>query len=693
MPSKRKRASHGIDSAKKAGRTAALDEALDDLCASCRKLDFGAEDKYGSGAATPDYSRQSWSWPDQQPPQPCCRLSASLVPLLDSRTWDQEIRYVPPSTALASDSKTMSSSDSKIRQIVYFRKGVFAFVRTFAPIPRAAAVPSDDGSSVGLRNICLAKAWLEFCVEHHEKTCGKPPGNILPGLKVIDCVSRQVCLAKPGDPYLALSYVWGNHSIDASGDLPTVLPKTIEDAMIVARGLGIPYLWVDRYCIDQANKREKHIMVANMDKVYAGAEITIIAAAGSDPHYGLPGISTTARKNVHTETISGNGVVTRYPSLSKEIKNSVWASRGWTYQEMLLSRRRLVFSDSQMFFHCYSQDFYEMFSLHSPDFTLSDKKAAASDISDAMQLGCVEANLRHYKPDTRIPHGIGSYAVDVYSQLQEYSQRELSHSTDRLQGLEGIFGAFRRGMSHYTHHFWGIPILDESVLSPTRWVDECSELSSFLTGLLWESFPVHKEQGIWREQAFPSWSWASLIGAKLNSEFGTPADMHTHLAVYLTRLTGEYEDLAAFAHGPCDYTMYQPWIDLSTWILTGVTWRPRSKAVPGVRVPLVHHSLRDEKLTLRLDDHNEEPHGEYSAVYMGTYVQISGIDLSVTRTLRFLVAKLEDGDAYRRVGTAAYDVGHAEVAAKRDQEELVWLPGAKEGRSYNAWRFESVRLV
>jgi hypothetical protein len=78
---------------------------------------------------------------------------------------------------------------------------------------------------------------------------------------------------------------------------------------------------------------------------------------------------------------------------------------------------------------------------------------------------------------------------------------------------------------------------------------------------------------------------------------------------------------------------------------------------------------------------------------MGTYVQISGIDLSVTRTLRFLVAKLEDGDAYRRVGTAAYDVGHAEVAARRDPEEVVWLPGAKGGRSYNAWRFETVRLV
>ena len=33
-----------------------------------------------------------------------------------------------------------------------------------------------------------------------------------------------------------------------------------------------------------------------MDKIYAAAKVTIIAAAGSDPNYGLPGVSSTPRE-------------------------------------------------------------------------------------------------------------------------------------------------------------------------------------------------------------------------------------------------------------------------------------------------------------------------------------------------------------------------------------------------------------
>lgn len=66
--------------------------------------------------------------------------------------------------------------------------------------------------------------------------------------------------------------------------------------MSVAINLNIPYLWVDRNCIDQDNKNEKHNIIRNMDKIYQGAGLTIIAAAGDDPHYGLPGVRTLARK-------------------------------------------------------------------------------------------------------------------------------------------------------------------------------------------------------------------------------------------------------------------------------------------------------------------------------------------------------------------------------------------------------------
>jgi hypothetical protein len=52
-------------------------------------------------------------------------------------------------------------------------------------------------------------------------------------------------------------------------------------------------LWVDGYCIDQAGGEEKQTQIDIIDKIYGGAELTIVAAAGSHNNYSLPGVSNT----------------------------------------------------------------------------------------------------------------------------------------------------------------------------------------------------------------------------------------------------------------------------------------------------------------------------------------------------------------------------------------------------------------
>jgi hypothetical protein len=168
----------------------------------------------------------------------------------------------------------------------------------------------------------------------------------VPGLKVIDCSSGRICIATPDQPYVALSYVWGT-SHATTQQIPRkagqTFPRTIEDAMLVAKELRIPYLWVDRYCIDQHNHQEKHTMISNMDKIYSGAIITIIAAAGSDSSHGLPGVSTTLCTGPSLDTFN-HGSLLSWKIALYELNGSAWATRAWTYQEMLLSRRRLVFT-------------------------------------------------------------------------------------------------------------------------------------------------------------------------------------------------------------------------------------------------------------------------------------------------------------------------------------------------------------
>jgi hypothetical protein len=70
--------------------------------------------------------------------------------------------------------------------------------------------------------------------------------------------------------------------------------------------LGERYLWVDFYCIDQQNPNGRKAQIDNMDLIYQGAYLTLIAQDGSDCHVGLPGMSIplerTAQPRLQTST-------------------------------------------------------------------------------------------------------------------------------------------------------------------------------------------------------------------------------------------------------------------------------------------------------------------------------------------------------------------------------------------------------
>jgi hypothetical protein len=139
-----------------------------------------------------------------------------------------------------------------------------------------------------LRDLSVVRSWIHECQGAHEKSCGYQRLSTLP-LRLIDCVSRKLCGLKWGTPYVCLSYVWGDASDPRGDNFPKQFPKTIEDAISVALQLGIPYLWVDRYCISQQNAVEQHHLIANMDIIYRGASLTIIAASGQGHTMVFPG--------------------------------------------------------------------------------------------------------------------------------------------------------------------------------------------------------------------------------------------------------------------------------------------------------------------------------------------------------------------------------------------------------------------
>lgn len=143
-------------------------------------------------------------------------------------------------------------------------------------------------------DLSTVKSWITECVNSHQD-CDDKTSNRRLVLKVIDCQKRKVCTAPAGAAYVCLSYVWGTESDLGQPSHVTLgeLPRTIEDAIYATLELGFRYLWIDRYCIDQAIEAEKHHTINNMDIIYQGADLTIIAAAGDGPHTGLPGTLNT----------------------------------------------------------------------------------------------------------------------------------------------------------------------------------------------------------------------------------------------------------------------------------------------------------------------------------------------------------------------------------------------------------------
>ncbi|KAK0623882.1 heterokaryon incompatibility protein-domain-containing protein, partial [Immersiella caudata] len=209
------------------------------------------------------------------------------------------------------------------------------------------------------------RGWLRYCDAHHRGSCGMLPGYAaaqVAGMRVIDCRSRRVVVAPRDCKFAALSYVWGGAAMGGGtafrdgegGRVPDDAPRTVGDAMEVVRRLKLRYLWVDQYCIDQGNASELHQQVSIMDMVYHLATVTIVAAAGQDAEFGLPGVGCTKREPQPVINMGGRVWISSLENPKHRIERSKWFSRGWTYQEGLFSRRRLIFTESQVYFECNS---------------------------------------------------------------------------------------------------------------------------------------------------------------------------------------------------------------------------------------------------------------------------------------------------------------------------------------------------
>ncbi|KAI0848823.1 heterokaryon incompatibility protein-domain-containing protein [Daldinia vernicosa] len=390
---------------------------------------------------------------------------------------------------------------------------------------------------------------LQKCKELHGSRCEVTPPKNIPNFWIID--TQENCLV-PGDSvdkYAALSYVWRSPLDASSNRAPTqrqsqskidgrvlafskrfkmprpghqfsikterlmlqrdkldnfrkpgflsfesgvaeTLPEVIRDSMDFVRQSGVRYLWVDCLCIPQ-NDEATGDSVLSMRDIYSGAYFTIIAAAESSGLYG---------SGDNIESVENEDGVPDASSLHGALLMTHWATRGWTFQEQMLSKRSFVFLNETAFWDCQEAVWWS-------------ESLITGQEADARELGTPKAGnmssrwisqgqkdftgTRNYKANRQLSRDLMAPSTPNFRLYMElicrYNHRNLTYAQDALPAIAGVFDALANRFSG--GFISGLPaiFLDSALL----WQPLLKAKRRVCSGKRPESFPP-----------LPSWSWA-----------------------------------------------------------------------------------------------------------------------------------------------------------------------------------------
>ncbi|KAI1370428.1 HET-domain-containing protein [Hypoxylon crocopeplum] len=348
----------------------------------------------------------------------------------------------------------------------------------------------------------LLRRWKECCIADHSGTCDQTfMTNNVESLRFVDVVDRCIVERSPGNAkWVALSYCWGRpqlhalqtarlHDYQKPGSLTDdVVPKGIADAMSITRAIGERFIWIDSLCIIQDDEKDKLKFIAAMGTIYAHAVVTIINAANSHVHLGIPGISSPRRTQQVHEMKDFWLVEALDPPHARwqgYLHSSHWNTRGWTFQEGLLSPRCLIVGKDQVYWQC----------------------KTASWCEDSCWENVKSDNIyRHYSGSNilgRLTNANEDDWIELYKDvLNAYTIRELTSESDRLGAVQAILDVLRRNDEE--GYFWGMPqghmeMALSWASSPRNTRRECDS-------------SIMEPKGQILVSPFPSWSWLGWHG-------------------------------------------------------------------------------------------------------------------------------------------------------------------------------------
>lgn len=358
------------------------------------------------------------------------------------------------------------------------------------------------------RGLCRASNWLAECLVSHscgnEQDTASPPTRLLfvgqdsPGPQ--EDIVRLLKTRGTEIKYACLSYRWGGNDQrrlltttrtlqqHARGIPFAMLPRTFQDAVTITRSMKLEYLWIDALCIlqsfDEMTEAEEKTTAGDwewessqMANIFQRCNFTISADISTSMDSGI--FSQVPIEHHRLEAVDDDGktasvYIRRH--MSHHTSPTQLETRGWTFQEYLLSPRTLHFGDFDIVWRCKEKHTCE-----------------CGHITGAAGWRELLASLSKPVPDDA--NRIVEYWETV---VFNYSPRILANKDDKLPALSGVAQRFHQKTGWtYLAGLW-----KENLLHDLSWYITRPQTSPFDSGL---------EIGMRPEQfRAPSWSWASV---------------------------------------------------------------------------------------------------------------------------------------------------------------------------------------
>jgi hypothetical protein len=363
-------------------------------------------------------------------------------------------------------------------------------------------VSCDTASALSLERI---RGWIKKCDEEHDCMSEKSVPDL--PLRILDVRDNKVRLRESNDidkcvRYACLSHRWGvpadsmfctteKNLATFKDDIPwKSLPQTFQDTISITRRLSLDFLWIDSLCIVQGDRHDWEKQSANMATVYQKAYVTIAATASDHPQGGCYTQETDARLHrigmplavVKYQDGSERQLSARRP-FNHDMKAQPLLSRGWVYQERVLSPRMLHFAGGELVWECGASVDCECGAKDLENKFEHPRISNDDDESNNSYVGHVSSHLYHLRAWMQI--------------VTDYTALSLTKASDIFPALSGIAKVY----AAQTHDEYIAGLWKRTLVPNLLWyfADEC----------------IDAEVTSWRA---PSWSWAST-STKSNIKF------------------------------------------------------------------------------------------------------------------------------------------------------------------------------